>query len=120
MAERAYDPEIAHIVPLLPTETDWSDIPAARVNMMEMLASMPAPVGVSEDQVRFEDCVIPGPADQSFAGTVTMCTKDAQLSPLTETTGGVWDVPADLRLEVPVQFSKPTDYAATLTFTLLG
>ncbi len=54
--------------------------------------------------------VTPGPADQSFAGTVTMCTKDAQLGPLTQTTGGVWDVPADLRLEIPVQFSKPTDY----------
>ncbi len=63
MAERAYDPEIAPIVPLLPIETDWSDIPAARTSMMEMLASLPAPVGVSEDQVRFEDRIVPGPAD---------------------------------------------------------
>ena len=63
MTERAYDPEIAPIVPLMPVVRDWSDMDAARQEMAELIAKMPVPEGVGEDQVRFEDRVIPGPAD---------------------------------------------------------
>lgn len=63
MTERAYDPEIAHIVPLLPVESDWSDLDAARAQMAELVASMAPPQSVGADQVRFEDRVVPGPSD---------------------------------------------------------
>lgn len=63
MAERAYDPELAHIIPLLPVETEWSDLDAARARMGEMIASMPAPQTDRPDTVRFEDRSIPGPDD---------------------------------------------------------
>jgi len=62
MSERRYDPEIAPLVPILPIESDWSDMPAARAGMAEMIArilgSQPDPEGVS-----FEDRQIPGPVD---------------------------------------------------------
>jgi acetyl esterase/lipase len=61
--ERAYDPELAGIIPLLPVETDWSDLDAARVGMAELIASMPSPTGIGEEQVGFEDRVVPGPTD---------------------------------------------------------
>ena len=41
MTQRAYDPEVAHIVPLLPVESDWSDLDAARAQMAEMVANIP-------------------------------------------------------------------------------
>jgi acetyl esterase len=63
VTDRAYDPEIAPIVPMLPVETDWSDLPAARAQMEQLIASLPAEGGVGEDRVRFEDRVIPGPPD---------------------------------------------------------
>jgi acetyl esterase/lipase len=63
MTQRAYDPELAPLVPLLPVANDWSDLPAARRGMAELIASLPAAGGVGEDRVRFEDRVIPGPAD---------------------------------------------------------
>ena len=40
MTDYAYDPELAGIVPLLPTVADWSDMAAARAQMAEMIASM--------------------------------------------------------------------------------
>jgi acetyl esterase/lipase len=63
VSERAYDPELAHIIPLLPVESDWSDLDAARAGMAELIASMPASSAIGEDHVRFEDRVVPGPAD---------------------------------------------------------
>lgn len=63
MTERAYDPEIAPIVPLLPVESDWSDIDAARAQMAALVASVPPQESVGPDQVRFEDRVVPGPPD---------------------------------------------------------
>jgi acetyl esterase/lipase len=63
VTQRAYDPEIAPMVPLLPVESDWSDLDAARAQMDQMLAAIPPlPAGVAE-QVRFEDRVVPGPSD---------------------------------------------------------
>jgi acetyl esterase/lipase len=63
MTKYAYDPELAPIVPALPVENDWSDLPAARRAMAELIARLPAAAGVGEDRVRSEDRVIPGPAD---------------------------------------------------------
>ena len=63
MTERAYDPELAHIVPLLPVESDWSDLDAARAQMAELVANLLAPPDIGDDQVRFEDRVVPGPSD---------------------------------------------------------
>ena len=63
MTTRAYDPELAPIVPLLPVETEWSDLPAARRRMGEMLAQMGASAPPAAERVRCEDRVIPGPAD---------------------------------------------------------
>lgn len=63
MTERAYDPEIAPIVPLLPVHSDWSDLDAARAQMADLVAGLPAPDGPGEDRVRFDDRTIPGPAD---------------------------------------------------------
>lgn len=63
MTARVYDPEIAPIVPLLPTETDWSDVPAARRMMLEMFSKLPAAPQAAAERVRFEDRVIPGAAD---------------------------------------------------------
>jgi acetyl esterase/lipase len=63
MTSRAYDPEIAPLVPLMPVETDWSDVPAARRRMLELLALLPAPPAAAAERVGVEDRVIPGPAD---------------------------------------------------------
>ncbi len=63
MSERAYDPELASIIPLLPVETDWSDLAAARAQLEALVASMPPPQTIGEDRVRFEDRVVPGPPD---------------------------------------------------------
>ena len=37
MSDYAYDPELADIVPLLPTVIDWSDIELARANMEQLI-----------------------------------------------------------------------------------
>jgi acetyl esterase/lipase len=63
MTSRSYDPEIAPIVPLLPTETDWSDVPAARRMMLELFAKLPVAATEAALHVRFEDRTIPGAAD---------------------------------------------------------
>ncbi len=63
MSERAYDPELAGIIPLLPVETDWSDLEAARSAIAELVASMPPSNPIGEDRVRFEDRTVPGPSD---------------------------------------------------------
>lgn len=60
MSKYNYDPELAEIVPLLPTVIDWSDIPLARANMEKMIleaASGEPPAG----RVVCEDRSIPGP-----------------------------------------------------------
>jgi acetyl esterase/lipase len=63
MKTRAYDPELAPVVPLLPVETDWSDVPAARRRMQELFAKLPVSAPPAAEPVRFEDHVIPGSAD---------------------------------------------------------
>lgn len=63
MTERAYDPELAPIVPLLPVETDWSDLEAARAQLAELVRSLPPQQGIGAEQVHFEDRVVPGPPD---------------------------------------------------------
>ena len=63
MTDYAYDPELAGIVPMLPVESDWSDVPAARRAMEEMVANLPVQRGPADDLVQFEDRVIPGPPD---------------------------------------------------------
>jgi acetyl esterase/lipase len=60
MAEYAYDPELARIVPLLPTVADWSDMDAARAQMAEMIAAM-APSNPDDLGVDHEDRTLPGP-----------------------------------------------------------
>jgi acetyl esterase/lipase len=62
MTERRYDPEIAPLVPMMPVESDWTDMLAARAGMAEMIKSM---LGSQADPegVSCEDRVIPGPAD---------------------------------------------------------
>lgn len=62
MAERAYDPEIAPIVPLLPTTQDWSDMPAVRKDMSEMYLKMGIEPPQARDDVKWEDRNIAGPA----------------------------------------------------------
>jgi len=63
VTDRAYDPELAHMVPLLPIESDWSNLDAARAQMDELIAAMPAPSGIGPDDVRIEDRVVPGPPE---------------------------------------------------------
>ena len=63
MTDYAYDPELAAVVPLLPVESDWSDLPAARRQMEELVANLPVENGIGEDRVRFEDRIVPGPSD---------------------------------------------------------
>ncbi len=59
MAERRYDPELASIIPLLPVESDWSDMPAARTAMTEMISL--ATAGSSPpDGVTWDDRHVPG------------------------------------------------------------
>lgn len=62
MNRRAYDPELAPLIPLLPTATDWSDIAAARRQMGEMVERFATAAGTPELPVRFEDRDVPGPA----------------------------------------------------------
>ena len=45
MSGYAYDPEIAPIVPMLPVESDWSDIAAARRSMEELVANLIGSLG---------------------------------------------------------------------------
>jgi acetyl esterase/lipase len=61
--QRVYDPELAPLVGLLPTTSDWSDLPAARRQMGEMIARFAAVSGAGELPVRFEDRIVPGPPD---------------------------------------------------------
>jgi acetyl esterase len=60
MTDRAYDPELAPAVPLLPTQSDFSDIAAVRAQMEEMIETMSPPLPEGLD-VRFEDRTVPGP-----------------------------------------------------------
>ncbi len=53
----AFDPEIAPVVPLLPT-VDGTDPAAARASLSEMVAQLPAP---DTTGVQLEDRMIPGP-----------------------------------------------------------
>jgi acetyl esterase/lipase len=62
VTERAYDPEIAPFVPMLPTVADWSDMEAARAGLEEMIAAA-APAQSLDMGVDFEDRMIQGPAD---------------------------------------------------------
>ncbi len=61
MADYAYDPEIAPIVPLLPTVQDWSDMPAVRKDMAEMFVKMGVEPPQARDDVKWEDRHIAGP-----------------------------------------------------------
>jgi acetyl esterase/lipase len=74
MSEHRYDPELAPLVPMMPVESDWSDMPAARAGIAEMISSMLGsgsyPVGVS-----FEDQTIPGP-DEALELTVRVYRPD--------------------------------------------
>jgi acetyl esterase/lipase len=60
MPDYAFDPELAPLIPMLPTGMDLTDIVAARASMEEMIAAMspPEPEGHG---VRIEDRTIPGP-----------------------------------------------------------
>ncbi len=60
MTQRAYDPELAAIVPLLPTDADWSDMTAARAAMEAMIAAA-GPPPPDRDDVRYADSLIAGP-----------------------------------------------------------
>lgn len=62
MTERRYDPEIVHIIPMLPTETDWSDLAAARAAMEQMMAGIGSDTPVTD--IEFEDRMVPGPAGE--------------------------------------------------------
>jgi acetyl esterase/lipase len=62
VTKRNYDPELAAIVPQLPVATDWSDLPAARLAMADIIQSVPSS-GPSEEEVGFSDREIAGPAD---------------------------------------------------------
>jgi acetyl esterase/lipase len=62
VTDYAYDPELAAIVPLLPVETDWSDMSAARRQMDELVANLPLD-GAVGDRVQFEDRRVPGPPE---------------------------------------------------------
>ena len=61
MSNYAYDPELADIVPLLPTVIDWTDIAVARANMEKMILDA-APGDPPPDAVSFDDQMIPGAA----------------------------------------------------------
>jgi len=60
LTERAYDPELAPVVPTLPVESDWSDMAAARAQMAAMIAAVPQPED-AERGVVWEDRTVPGP-----------------------------------------------------------
>ena len=62
MAERRYDPEIAPLIHLLPTEMDWSDVPAARAGMAQMFEAMGEAAPQARGDVATEDRRIPGPS----------------------------------------------------------
>ena len=55
MTARRYDPEIAPIVPTLPVENDWSDLPAARAAMEKMILSIPGEENAPDAGVRIAD-----------------------------------------------------------------
>ncbi len=61
MADRAYDPEIAPLIPLLPTTMDWSDMPAARDSMAKLCESMGVEAPEARADVVWEDRQISGP-----------------------------------------------------------
>jgi acetyl esterase len=60
MTERAYDPELAASIPILPTTMDWNDVAGMRKQMDDMIAAM-APPPPPDTHVRYEDQLIPGP-----------------------------------------------------------
>jgi len=62
MSDYAYDPEIAPIVPLLPTLSQWDDLPAQRLAMLDMIRQMSAQGPQPPAEVSWEDRRIPGPA----------------------------------------------------------
>jgi acetyl esterase len=61
MAERAYDPEIAPLVPLLPTVQDFTDMAAARKHMDEMFEAMGVERPQAREDVAWQDHQVPGP-----------------------------------------------------------
>ena len=60
MPDRAYDPELAPAVPLLPTLSDFSDPVTARAQLEEMIETMSPPLPEGLD-VQFDDRTVPGP-----------------------------------------------------------
>jgi acetyl esterase/lipase len=60
LSGRAYDPEIAPVVPLLPTVSDFSDVPAMRSQLAKMIAAF-SPPDPPDLGVRCEDRTLPGP-----------------------------------------------------------
>lgn len=61
MAERVYDPEIAPLIPMLPTEMDWSDMPAVRAGLAQMIQSLGDAAPQARSDVAHEDRQVPGP-----------------------------------------------------------
>jgi len=57
-------------------------------------------------------------APQTFAGTVTLCVNDGTADSAGDTSGGVYDVNADLDLVVPA-FQATGVYGAVMTITLI-
>lgn len=60
MSDRAYDPELAPMIPMLPTESDFSDIETMRAGMDEMIAALSPPLP-DDPGARFADQKIAGP-----------------------------------------------------------
>ena len=60
MGNYNYDPELAPLIPMLPVESDWSDMDSARAMMQAMIASIPVEAGPADEVVRYEDRTISG------------------------------------------------------------
>ncbi|MBW2272064.1 MAG: alpha/beta hydrolase [Deltaproteobacteria bacterium] len=60
MTDRAYDPELAPLIPSLPELMDWDDVPAMRKQMNEMIEAF-AGGQADPEGVRYEDHMIAGP-----------------------------------------------------------
>ncbi len=56
---------------------------------------------------------------QTFGGTVTLCVKDGQVNPTSQSSGGIYTVSAPLTLTVP-SFQAADVYTATMTITLVA
>jgi len=70
LTDRAYDPELVSLIPLLSAKTDWDDIDAARASLEELVKLMPAPEGGNEaaSAVAVEDRSVPGPPGDPDVG----------------------------------------------------